>query len=80
MEVNNDLYFLSGNDDSSGRHSRQPQPWIIEKLVDLLIKSAEIKSKSSDEEEGPCLRQVLKNELLDLVEGEYFKQSLLESF
>ena len=56
---------------------REPQPWIIEQIVEMLQKD---NSFENQEEEIPnLLAIVMKNELMDLMENEYFQTALYES-
>jgi len=48
-----------------------PQPWIVEQLIELLVKDTSIKQSGEDDNSGDLLKS-LKNELMDLLEGEYF--------
>lgn len=61
-----------------GETGKEPQPWIIEQLVSLA--SAET-SIAENEDGTPNLQAAaMKNELLDLIELDYFKCAMQDSF
>jgi hypothetical protein len=62
-----------------GRGVKEPQPWIIEKIVAMLMKETTLLLHQTPprEKEGsvtayPILTAHLNNELMDLLECEYF--------
>ena len=64
-----DNFFSLGREfEPQNKYSREPQPWIIECLIELLVKESQIG--------GTLLGSFLKNELMDLLESTYFKQSM----
>lgn len=61
-----------------GENGKEPQPWIIEQLVAMA--SAETSITENEDGTPSLLAAAMKNELLDLIELDYFKCAMQDSF
>ena len=76
MDLSNDS-LDEDNVDNEPDSKREPQPWLFETLIDILEK--ETGAEAEEEAASNALVTSLKNELLDLLESDYFQSSLFES-
>lgn len=84
-DVSNDS--LDPDDNTGAQQVREPQPWLIEKILEHLQEQKPVLIRRQEAEPGEetsaerhsLLIQHLLDELMDIVEGEYFQSTLYES-
>ena len=59
---------------------REPKPWIIEQLLHYLDDKSFGNSNNASEQRfgDDLMTKQLKNELMDIIESQYFQQTLFE--